>query len=404
MGASERFIFTSTRLDRLQAREKRYFVYDDKQQGLRMYITPAGTKTFQFQARLRGQKKIVTNTLGKYPALSIKEARAQAAENLVEVNAGVDIERKKQDEKRQRQLEPTVREFATEYIEKYAKVNKKSWKADQRTLDVDILPEIGKLKMSEVKRRDLVAVIDKVADRGSMILANRVHSLLSKMFNFAMERDVIELSPVYGMKKRTSEKPRERVLSDVEIVEFWNTLGTSSAEMILKMILATGQRPGEVRQVEWSEIQDGLWTIPSEKTKNGLTHIVPLNDMALDILEQMKEKSAGRFVFPGKSKNKPLTDTSPIHRMKKTIEKLGWTDRARPHDLRRTVRTNLSKLGVNKTVAERLLNHKEQGISATYDWHEYLSEKTAALGKWNNRLQQLLTGKEGKVIKISEAV
>ncbi|BCO08592.1 integrase [Desulfolithobacter dissulfuricans] len=404
---SEKFNFTMSRLNALEPGPKRKYVFDSKQPGLRVSVTKTGVKSFQFQAWSKTLGKPLTRTLGRIETMSIAEARKQAAALLAEINQGTDIERKKQDEKRQRQLEPTVKEFAVEYIEKYAKINKKSWKEDQRILNVNILPVIGSLKMSEVKRRDLIAVIDNVADRGSLVMANRTHALLSKMFNYAMERDVIELSPVYGMKKRTSEKPRERILSDTEIVEFWNALGSSPGEMILKMILATGQRPGEVRLAEWTEIQiqNALWTIPSDKTKNNLTHVVPLNEMAIEIIKQMKLKSDGsRYVFPGKSKQKPLTNTSPIHRMQKIILKLGWTEKATPHDLRRTVRTNLAKLGINKIVAERLLNHKEQGISATYDRHDYLQEKTAALSKWNNRLKQLLTGKEGKVIKIREAV
>lgn len=402
-----KFPFTVIRLDNLPKKNKRYFVYDEKQPGLRLYVTPLGTKTFQFQVRSKSHDRVVTRTLGKYPSLKINEAREQAAALLSEVNAGVNIELQKKEERRQRMLDPTVNDFADEYIEKYAKVNKRSWKADRRTLDVDILPEVGKLKMKDVTRRDLVAIIDNVSSRGSMIMANRVHALLSKLFAFALERDVVELSPVYGMKKRSAEKSRTRILTDDELRNLWCALGSSAAEMILKMIIATGQRPGEVRQIEWKEIQGDQWVVPAEKSKNGLVHVVPLPPIAMGIIEQMKGiTSMGQYVFPGRRMSgelkgdRCLVDTVTIHLMAKIVEKLGWEEKARPHDLRRTVRSNLSKLGVGKDIAERILNHKEQGISATYDRHDYLREKTSALAKWNNHLEGIVHGNRAKVLKI----
>jgi hypothetical protein len=188
---SEKFNFTVNRLSSIEPSDKRKYVYDTGQPGLRLSVTPTGVKSFQFQSWSKELGKPLTRTLGRVETMSIAEARKQAAALLAEMNDGVSIERKKQDEKRQRQLDPTVREFAVEYIEKYAKVNKKSWQADQRTLEVDILPEVGSLKMSDVKRRDLVVVIDKVAERGSLVMANRVLALLSKLFNYALERDVM---------------------------------------------------------------------------------------------------------------------------------------------------------------------------------------------------------------------
>lgn len=390
------FSFTYNKLKGLSATEKRFFVFDSKQPGLRLYVTPSGIKTFQFQVRSKKLNKIVTRTLGKFPSLQIEEARTQAASLLNEVNSGADIEVNKREDRRQNFLAPSVRDFALEYIEKYAKINKKSWEADQRILEKHVLPVIGRAKMKDISRRDLVSIIDTVADRGSLIMANRIHALLSKFFNFAIERDVVEMSPVHGMKKRTSEQPRTRFLSDNEITELWKWLGLSSSESILKLILITGQRPGEVRKMEWKEIQNNLWIIPSEKSKNGLIHAVPLPPMALEILEKLKSNHhSSSYVFPARTKSgtpastQCLNQTGPIHAMKKIVTKLNWQIPARPHDLRRTVRSNLSKLGVSQEVAERILNHKENGISATYNQYDYLKEKKAALLLWNDYLLKI---------------
>ena len=226
------FSFTSNKLKNLSPKTKRYIVYDTKQPGLRLYVTPTGIKTFQFQVRSKQLDRVVTRTLGKFPNLKVEEARNQAAALLKDVNSGVDIEASKRDDRRQRLLAPTVRDFADEYLEKYAKLKKKTWQADQRILEMYVLPVIGRTKMKEVTRRDLVAIIDTVTERGSFIMANRVHALLSKFFSFALEWDVVEMSPVYGMKKRASEVPRTRFLSDEEITELWKWLGNSLSESV----------------------------------------------------------------------------------------------------------------------------------------------------------------------------
>ena len=390
------FSFTSNKLKNLSPKTKRYIVYDTKQPGLRLYVTPTGIKTFQFQVRSKQLDRVVTRTLGKFPNLKVEEARNQAAALLKDVNSGVDIEASKRDDRRQRLLAPTVRDFADEYLEKYAKLKKKTWQADQRILEMYVLPVIGRTKMKEVTRRDLVAIIDTVTERGSFIMANRVHALLSKFFSFALERDVVEMSPVYGMKKRASEVPRTRFLSDEEITELWKWLGNSLSESVLKLILITGQRPGEVRKMEWKEINNDVWIIPSEKSKNGLVHAVPLPPMALDLLRQLKEKNQNStYVFPARKITGEqnitgcLNETGPIHAMKKIITKRNWDKPARPHYLRRTVRSFLSKLGVKQEIAERLLNHKQTGISATYNQYDYFIEKKEALVLWNNYLKQL---------------
>jgi integrase len=396
---ANRFSFTVTRIEDLELTEKRYFVYDDKQPGLRMYVTPSGTKTFQFQFRSKKHGKPFTTTLGKYPALKITEARDQAAQLLSEVNAGVDIESKKRNERRKKFLDPTVKEFAKEFIEKHSMVKKRTWPEDQRILNKDIIPVIGNLHMTEVKKRDIVSVLDRVQNRGAMIACNRTLAVISKMFNFALERDVIEIFPVYGIKKRGEERSRERILSDNEIKLLWGSFSDTSVSMLLKFLLITGQRTGETRRMLFSEIEDGFWTIPSERTKNKLTHIVPLSAMAVDVIRKMEKKSESDYVFPGRIKcsdgiagYKCLEKNVAAHYFRKILKHFDWK-RTTVHDLRRTVRSSLSKLGVRKTVSERVLNHKEQGISGVYDRYDYLDEKKAALQKWSNYLDEILTDK-----------
>lgn len=408
MAKKNTFRFTKKSLETLKPTQKTACYFDEGQMGLRLIVTKTGHKSYQFQKWSRDEGKPLCCTIGKFNEISLKDARDKAVSLLSDMTKGVNIETRKRDEHRARLLDPTVTEFANEFIEKHCKIKKRSWKEDQRILDKDILPVIGKLRMKQVAKRDILGVLDIVEKRGKLTSCNRTLAVLSKMFGFALERDVIETFPVYGVKKRGPEVKRSRILSDDEIKLLWNTITpTSPVNMLLKFLLATGQRTGETRQMRWQEINDNIWMIPGEKTKNNLTHYVPLNYMALEILKIMRELSSGEYVFPGRviGKNEALVNKciakdTASHHLSRVIKDFDWP-RTTCHDLRRTFRSNLAKLGISKTVAEKVLNHKEQGISATYDHHEYLTEKTVAMNKWNDHLNKILTGEEAKVISIS---
>ncbi|MDZ7760762.1 MAG: tyrosine-type recombinase/integrase [Desulfovermiculus sp.] len=158
-------------------------------------------------------------------------------------------------------------EFIDEYMQRWAKPNKKSWQEDQRLLDKDVKPIIGDKKITEVRRRDIIHVLDLVKDRGAMVSANRTFAVISRMFNFALERGVLEASPATRIKME-AEESRDRVLTWPEIKTLHQLLNDQplwiSTRMALEMILRTAQRPGEVRQMSTDEIDfdQKLWTIP----------------------------------------------------------------------------------------------------------------------------------------------
>lgn len=153
---------------------------------------------------------------------------------------------------------PTLAEFSDTYIERYAKPNKKSWANDRRMLDADILPALGSLPLDKVEKKHLIAVLDKKQDAGAEVTRNRLISLLSKLFNFAKDdRSIITNNPAAGIKK-TPTKARERVLTEEEIKEFWVlTSGTGALQpcirLALRLVLVTGQRPGEVCQMTYNQ-------------------------------------------------------------------------------------------------------------------------------------------------------
>lgn len=390
-----KFSFTHKRLDEIPRPDKRTVYYDTTQPGLRLLVTETGNKSFQFQMWSKKLGKPLTRTLGKFGTLSLKDAREQAASLVTEIHSGTDIERTKAEANRARILEPTVQDFSEVFLVKYCYAKQlRSVKEIERIIRKEILPSIGKLKISDVKRGDIINLLDSIDSRGALILCNRTLSVLSKMFNFAIERDVIPFSPVHGVRKRGVEQKRERVLNDEQITLLWNSLKNNTSSALLKFLLLTGQRTGEARQMEWSELADNVWTIPASKTKNKSTHVVPLSTGAMEIVNMTRATAKGRYVFPGKKKvlsagDACLDQNMAAHHLQRTIKNFNW-ERTTVHDLRRTMRSKLSELGVLPMVAEKILNHKIPGILPVYDHHDYFKEKMEALQKWSDHLMNIV--------------
>ncbi|WP_028579401.1 tyrosine-type recombinase/integrase [Desulfogranum japonicum] len=383
--------FTVNRLNALEPDpNKRLYIYDTTQAGLRVAVTQRGVKTFQFQKWSNKQGKPLTKSLGRIETMSITDARKMAAALLAEMNDGVDIEAKKRNEKRQYINDPTVEEFSKVYIEKYCmKKGRKSTPETQRILNHDILPQIGKIKLNEVTRADLISLIDVIEDRGAMVACNRALAVLSKMFNFAAERDILKgMPPTFGMKKRGEERVRERCLSGDEITILWHALGNSSMGMMLRFLMLTGQRLSEARLMKWKHVKGEIWTIPSANSKNKKEHLVPLSSQALKILDDAKRCSTigNEYVFPGKSGNY-AAHSSPNQLLQRVIIKLDWP-RTTVHDFRRTVKTGMSKLKIKPHIKNEVLNHARDKMDQHYDKHDYLDEKAEALNKWADYIER----------------
>ena len=392
-----KFNFTAARLQAIPIPTgKSAIYYDSGQPGLRLLVTPTGNKSYQLQWWSKTLQKPLTKTLGKFRVISITDARQQAASLIAEINAGSDIEKNKREALRSKLLQPSVQDFSKIFIERHCEAkNLKTTSEIKRIIEKEIVKEIGTIKMCDVHRVDLISLLDKIQDRGKLILCNRVHSVLSKMFNFAIERGVLEISPLQGVKKRAAEVKRERVLNDSEIRLLWNSLGDSTTSLLLKFLLLTGQRTGETRLAEWSEIENNIWHIPAQKTKNGTPHDIPLSTGANDILKILKERQTCRYIFHGNRDKADGTHRAPLdkdfegHHLKSSIKKFGW-ERTTVHDLRRTMRSKLAELGISPIVGEKILNHKIQGVLPIYDRFDYRREKEEALQKWSDHIHCLV--------------
>jgi integrase len=394
-------------LKKLTPKKARFEVSDGK--GLSVRVMPTGKKTWVFRYMIEGTARRMT--LGTYPAMSLAEAREKHSLAMQDVERGIDPGHKKQAEKAARKAAPAVADLLDEFWDIELK-HKATGQERKRLVVKDALPVWGNRKVGDITRRDAVLLVDGVRERAP-ITANRLQSVLVRMFNFAAERGIIEHSPLSGMKKKP-EQARSRVLNDDEIRLLWNALDLANitidlfhvSKLALKMILLTGQRPGEVCGMTWAEIdQEGFWNIPAERRKGRVSQRVPLSGMALEIIEQARIYSGeSRFVFASSHKDDCHLMT---HTLSKAIirhwQEIGFKEPFTPHDLRRTLRTRLAEIGIDDVVAESVLGHKLQGIMAVYNRHSYDVEKRQALEKWEKKLRRIIGIDEleatGKVIE-----
>lgn len=258
----------------------------------------------------------------------------------------------------------------------------------------------GTRRVKDISRRDVRELIDEVALRAP-IMANRVLALVRKMFNFGIERDWLEANPCQMVKRAAPERQRDRVLNEDEIRSLWAALDDESplVAALFRVRILTAQRGGEVHGASWAEVDltSGWWTIPAERSKNGLAHRVPLSPQAVRILRAWRPKAGdSTWVFPSSHKKGPH-----IAHAQKAIERIVKASGGafRGHDLRRTAASLMVGAGVSRLVVSKILNHVETGVTAVYDRHSYDLEKRAALDFWGKRVDQIVSGKRtGRVL------
>lgn len=364
--------------------------WDEDVSGLGLRVSSSGRKSWVLMYRVRGDKRLRRATLGTYPTLSLADAREDAATDLRAASKGNDPAAVRQAEL---QAE-TFGELAEDYIERYAKKHKKSWFKDRQHLDRDLLPRFKNRKAASIKRREVIALLEDIADRGAPVGANRTLEIIRRIYNWGIEQEIVELNPCQRIKKVGVENRRDRVLSDDEIRAVWAAFENETARMrdLFRLRLLTAQRPGEVSRLRWEDIDlvSGWWTIPAEFSKNGLAHRVPLSQAALDILRGSSghdDKSG--WVFPSPSGKGPLRS---VWRAMDNIRKHSGIKFV-PHDLRRTAASRMTgDLGFTRLVVGRILNHAEASVTATYDRHSYDKEKKQALDAWGARLTEIVSG------------
>jgi integrase len=272
-------------------------------------------------------------------------------------------------------------------------------------LNRDVVPVWGSRKVKDIRRRDVIAWLDRLMNRGAPIMANRTVEIARKMFAFAVERDLIEANPFAGVAKRAEERAREKVLTEDEIRAVWTAIEAEPPLLsaILKLRLLTAQRGGEVRALRWTDIDPDIakaddsawWTIPGEFSKNGKAHRVPLSAGAVDVLKDVRPRHEDpTWVFPGK-KGPQVVVWSSGSRVRQ-VSKVDFV----PHDLRRTAASYMASMGISRLIVSKILNHSDPSVTKVYDRYSYDKEKRQALEAWGARLQEIVSGGAGKASNV----
>lgn len=419
--------FTDKMIAALKPKDVRYERWEGRGFGIR--ITPNGAKSWVWVYHFQGRPRRMT--FGKFPGIGLADARIALSQAQKLLDKGEDPGLSLVLQRREEREAETVTELVEEYLEKWAKPRKRSAAEDERILRKDVLPVWGRRKAKSIRRRDVIQLLDGIASRGAPIGANRTLAVVRKMFNWAISRDIVAVSPCHMVKAPAKENRRDRVLNHVEIKRFWNELDAAAmsrtVQLALRFQLATAQRRGEVISAEWSDIADSVWTIPPEKSKNGMAHRVPLSKLAKELLGEIKSNAGkSRWLFPSRpikededegqpapvrseEDDKPITGPAvdhalrrsrtlpepkeppkPEHKPKRLRKRMTVQD-ITPHDLRRTAASQMTSLGISRLVVSKILNHAEPGVTAVYDRHSYDREKRLALEKWGQHLRALLT-------------
>lgn len=392
--------------------EKPFKLNDGK--GLYLYINTSGGKLWRFDFSYNGKRK--TLSIGKYPTVSLVEAR-QAAENARRLLvSGQDPSEAKQQEKRERQA-AALNTFEA-IARRWHSDNLIRWKENHaarvlRYFETDVFPVIGEMPIQEIRVSDIKTVLDGVMTRGVNNTTEKIREWTGSIFDYAVMLEVVETNPAYSLRKYIPAKQTDHrpALPREELTEFFRRLIRAEIEpqnriaLILNML--TFLRSTELRGGQWNEIDfdAAMWTVPAQRMKHEKTapkppHAVPLADWTLELLAELKEITGNTpFLFPSRTKTDGFISDATIGRI---IERMGYKGRVTPHGFRSLASSVLNEQGFNPDAIERQLAHIENNkIRAAYNRADYLNERKEFMQwysdflreRYNQALQLIRDGK-----------
>lgn len=374
--------------------------------GLTLRISPRGEKAWAIRLTVNGRRTM--QTIGAYPTVTLAEARRRAGEYLAAAKDGASPEEL---DARKKAETMTVVAAHGEYLSAIRASLRSGTVALKEGMFLDhIDPAVGKRLVRSVRRPDVIDVVGRVSAKGFPVQANRVFAELMALLRWCEAKGYVEGVPtirkrdlrIHGASK---EQPRSRTLADDELRAAWlaaEGIGDLTGGFI-RLLILTGQRRDEVRLMAWEEIDlmRAIWTIPARRYKTHIDHVVPLSRQALDIIKARYSESAEGYVLSGRKEGQPFNGAiSALRRLRKAVKGDGDFTL---HDIRRTVRTGLSRLGVDGETAELVIGHIPQGIQRVYDRYNRLSERESALQKWADMVERLSAVDGSNVVTFAHA-
>jgi integrase len=369
--AVKKLTATFVRESRAEPGKERTVYWDAALPSFGLMVTAAGHRSWVLQYRSgRASRRYTINGV-----LGLESARREARAILGHVARGHDpvLERRKASEAGKN----TLRAVSQRYL---VREGGKLRSAVRRKADLErlIYPTLGNKQIDDIRRSDVIALLDDIEDQRGAVMADQALRLLGRIFNWHAARSDEFRSPIVrGMaRSKPEDRERDRVLSDDELRAIWKAAENLAPPwgQYLRFLLLTACRRSEASAMTWSELSNGNWTIPAARYKTNTEVTLPLSKAAVKVLSEIPRIQGCEYVFTTNGRQ-PISAFSTL--------KL-WLDLAcgvkdwRIHDLRRTARSLLSRAGVNPDVAERCLGHRMGGIRGVYDRHRYLDEMRAA--------------------------
>jgi integrase len=378
--------------------------------GLVLHVLTSGTATWYFHydyvqghRRLRRKLKIA-----RHDEISLADVIARAEVFRPAVRQGADPAAQRVEVR----SSMTFSDLAEARLTAGPALRASSLKDYRDLLRRDILPAIGALPVGSVTRQHVIAILDVISARGSTRRADVARVIISSIFNFGLDRGLVEENPASGMKNRHDNKPRDVVLSAGQLRVFWRALengkaiGSRAMTRILKLALLTGQRRAEIAAAKKADLDldgvDPVLVIDRSRAKNHNQHRVPLSPPAVvEFRRAVADAGGGPYVFPNPWGTGHILPRSVSKAMERNREKLDLGT-VRVHDLRRTVGSMMTRYGVPREIRERVLNHggkRSANITeAVYSWYDHAAEKRAALELWADALRCLVSGQKSEIV------
>ena len=392
MAKADKILFSTDReVKNLKTGEKRYTAKDAVANGLFLDITTTGAKSWWYRYSLNGKQERLV--LGRYPDLSLKDARQLRDESALLVAKGISP---KQDKAKPKGI--LFKDYGERYLKEVIKKDRKDPYNMVLCLSNDIYPMMGYIPLDQISIEDVRRTIWRKKEQGYDAAANQVRGLLKRMFDYAMTLGLVPYNPVLAIPSRHvhKAKPRDRYLSTNEIRTYYTTLLNSRIyrprKLGLLLSLLTLVRKSELLRAKWEHIDfdSRIWFIPETKADSATGHsremVVYMSDQVMDIFKELKAIAGNEpFVFVGRK-----SGTHISHNAFNTAQKaaLALTDLPpfTVHDLRRTASTHLNEQGFNSDAIEACLNHTTKGVRGVYNKAKYEKERTEMMQKWSNHI------------------
>ncbi len=387
-----------------KAGPKRQVIFDEATTGLALIVSPKGKRAFSIVARDPGGRQI-WKRLGDPSLMPVAKAREIAAQAVARVKAGeLEVLPDEVPKTPAETFKVVAERFIARWVDKGGKkqdgVPLRSKREIERQLKAYVYPKWGTKPFLSIRRGQVTALMDEMVDNNGPVQADRVLATLAKLFNWYRQYDENYVSPVIPEMKRSGShtaRARTRILSDDEIRMVWEAcdeIGTFGA--FVKVALLTGQRRAKVAAMEWSDIRDGVWFIPSEEREKINAGELKLPDFTLAIIDAQRKQKNNPFVFAGRGRKafNSFSDGKEELHAKAPIEP--WV----VHDLRRTARSLMARAGVRSDIAERALGHVIAGVEGVYDRHAYRDEKGEALAAVAGLVERILRRDDDNVVQM----